>query len=159
YREPIQARNFGHPSTTFGYMRRAGEVAQNIYRGNHTGKQRGIPVWDWVFKGEFKVPIDLYGKSIYDIGQILAASVPNFVFAVRPFEFRSTIFYGKPFWEYAYSYEVKRGPTLTAEEEAAVKRYQSFIDNARGIQGLDDVEDKIEEMLGQTRAQPGGGGI
>lgn len=159
YREPIQARNFGHPSTTFGYMRRAGEVAQNIYRGNHTGKQRGIPVWDWVFKGEFKVPIDLYGKSIYDIGQILAASVPNFVFAVRPFEFRSTIFYGKPFWEYAYSYEVKRGPTLTAEEEAIIKRYQSFIDNMRKIQGVSIADEEIEGFLRQEVAPPGGGGM
>jgi intein/homing endonuclease len=41
-----------------------------------------------------------YMKSIWDLFQVCAALLPNYVVAVRPFEDRSTVFYGKPHWLY-----------------------------------------------------------
>ena len=41
-----------------------------------------------------------YMKSVWDIFQTCARILPNYIVAVRPFEDRSTVFYGKPHWLY-----------------------------------------------------------
>ena len=41
-----------------------------------------------------------YMKSVWDLFMICAALLPNYIVAVRPFEHRSTVFYGKPHWMY-----------------------------------------------------------
>jgi hypothetical protein len=41
-----------------------------------------------------------YMRSIWDMFQLCARLLPNYIVAVRPFEDRSTIFYGKPHWLY-----------------------------------------------------------
>ena len=41
-----------------------------------------------------------YMKSVWDIFQVCARILPNYIVAVRPFEDRSTVFYGKPHWLY-----------------------------------------------------------
>lgn len=41
-----------------------------------------------------------YMKSVWDLFQVCAALLPNYIVAVRPFEDRSTVFYGKPHWMY-----------------------------------------------------------
>lgn len=39
-------------------------------------------------------------KSVWDLFRVCAALLPDYIVAVRPFEDRSTIFYGKPHWLY-----------------------------------------------------------
>ena len=41
-----------------------------------------------------------YMKSVWDLFQVCARLLPNYIVAIRPFEDRSTIFYGKPHWLY-----------------------------------------------------------
>jgi len=41
-----------------------------------------------------------YMRSVWDMFQICAKLLPNYIVAIRPFEERSTIFYGKPHWLY-----------------------------------------------------------
>jgi hypothetical protein len=41
-----------------------------------------------------------YMKSIWDLFEVCAGLLPNYIVAVRPFEDRSTVFYGKPHWLY-----------------------------------------------------------
>ena len=41
-----------------------------------------------------------YMKTVWDIFQTCARLLPNYIVAVRPFEDRSTVFYGKPHWLY-----------------------------------------------------------
>ena len=41
-----------------------------------------------------------YMKSVWEMFQTCARLLPNYIVAVRPFEDRSTIFYGKPHWLY-----------------------------------------------------------
>ena len=41
-----------------------------------------------------------YMRSVWDMFQLCARLLPNYIVAVRPFEDRSTIFYGKPHWLY-----------------------------------------------------------
>jgi len=41
-----------------------------------------------------------YMRSVWDLFQTCAKLLPNYIVAVRPFEDRSTVFYGKPHWLY-----------------------------------------------------------
>ena len=41
-----------------------------------------------------------YMRSVWDLFQTCARLLPNYIVSVRPFEDRSTIFYGKPHWLY-----------------------------------------------------------
>ena len=41
-----------------------------------------------------------YMRSVWDLFKVCARLLPNYIVAVRPFEDRSTIFYGKPHWLY-----------------------------------------------------------
>ncbi len=41
-----------------------------------------------------------YMKSVWDMFKVCAQLLPNYIVAVRPFEDRSTVFYGKPHWLY-----------------------------------------------------------
>ena len=47
----------------------------------------------------------IFDKSVWDVAQIMAASVPDFITAVHPFGFRSTLFYGKPYYDLIYDYD------------------------------------------------------
>jgi hypothetical protein len=41
-----------------------------------------------------------YMRTVWDLFQTCAKLLPNYIVAVRPFEDRSTVFYGKPHWLY-----------------------------------------------------------
>lgn len=41
-----------------------------------------------------------YMRSVWDMFQLCARLLPNYIVAIRPFEDRSTVFYGKPHWLY-----------------------------------------------------------
>jgi len=41
-----------------------------------------------------------YMRSVWDLFQTCARLLPNYIVAIRPFEDRSTVFYGKPHWLY-----------------------------------------------------------
>jgi len=41
-----------------------------------------------------------YMKTVWDMFQLCARLLPNYICAIRPFEDRSTVFYGKPHWLY-----------------------------------------------------------
>jgi hypothetical protein len=125
----FQGRSSNHPVLHFGdpilgswFMHRGLELGQNIYPGNGSG----VREWQngWAFSGgssdELNIDLILGGKSIWDVGQVLAAAIPNYVCAVRPFEFRSTLFYGKPYWDVAYEYE------LTPMHQMSQRKYEEI---------------------------------
>lgn len=65
----------------------------------------GIIPWPDGDEPDIKAPI--FGKTIWDLAQTFALVVPDYVCAVLPFESRSTLFYGKPYWPYYYRYKLK----------------------------------------------------
>lgn len=75
----------------------AGRVLGGIYREIGVGideASRSGPFDEVSFRAQ------TYMKSIWDIFKVCAALLPNYIVAVRPFEHRSTVFYGKPHWLY-----------------------------------------------------------
>lgn len=83
-----------------------------------------------------------YMKSVWDLFQVCAALLPNYIVAVRPFEDRSTVFYGKPHWLYTSGLipitagvgekdgPKREGPdaALAAQLNAALQKANSFSD-------------------------------
>ena len=58
-----------------------------------------------------------YMRSVWDMFQLCAKLLPNYIVAVRPFEDRSTVFYGKPHWLYTSGvYPISTG--FPSEEKA-----------------------------------------
>jgi endonuclease YncB( thermonuclease family) len=107
-----------------------GEVSQNIYsyNGAETYSQ-------WLWKSEegeseefagfmpelkasaaSKVEIRLYGKTTWDIAHDLSYALPDYITAVHSFGHRSTLFFGKPYYEVAYAYDLQYEKDLNTGE-------------------------------------------
>lgn len=70
-----------------------------------------------------------YMRSVWDIFQTCAKMLPNYIVAVRPFEDRSTVFYGKPHWLYTSGVV----PVTTGYSVAQDPDSNSPIPQARGV--------------------------
>lgn len=95
-----------------------GEAAQNIYSANglQTFSQwifqdgTSIPMkWDGFipkFQGgdEDNILLTLYNQTTWDVASNISYCYPDYIVAVHPFETRSTLFFGKPYWNMAYRY-------------------------------------------------------
>jgi endonuclease YncB( thermonuclease family) len=122
---PLGIMHFGTPGATppgniSWFNHEYGEAAQNIYSSNGLNTfseyiyQDGSnvpysidgPVWEWGTTGdEDNVIVPFYNNTTWDIAQTIAYCSPDYIAAVHPFELRSTLFFGKPYWEMAYQYD------------------------------------------------------
>ena len=108
-----------------------GEAAQNIYSSNGTptfnqwthpdGSDRkiidGWNTWNnmmstnitrWFQPGdEDNIIVKFYNNTTWDIIQTLTYCSLDYIAAVHPFETRSTLFFGKPYWKMAYGYGIQ----------------------------------------------------
>jgi endonuclease YncB( thermonuclease family) len=122
---PLGIMHFGTPGATppgniTWYNHDYGEAAQNIYSSNGLNTfgeylyQDGSdipfnmdgPIWKWGSEGdEANIIVPFYNNTTWDIAQTIAYCSPDYIAAVHPFELRSTLFFGKPYWEMAYQYD------------------------------------------------------
>jgi hypothetical protein len=79
-----------------------------------------------------------YMRSVWDMFQLCARLLPNYIVAIRPFEDRSTVFYGKPHW--LYTSGVVPISTGFVSEESAVKAGQKY----NGPQRINKDTDLVE---------------
>lgn len=123
-----------------------GEAAQNIYssNGQNTFSQwiytsdseehaAGESIgWGWSDNGwtpvwpegdEMDIEIQLYNQTIWKVAQTFAYCSPDYIAAVHPFELRSTLFFGKPYYKLAYRYDSQW--TWNAEEDVWERKITS----------------------------------
>ena len=87
-----------------------------------------------------------YMRSIWDMFQMCARLLPNYIVAVRPFEDRSTIFYGKPHWLYTSGvFPVSTG--FPNEENARI--------NGINTPGYINPDDTLNEILSSVNKNTG----
>lgn len=109
-----------------------GESVMNVYSQNGKGTYSQMqtqyeddtkelaaymPRWSNLFSGNFgewkssydedNILLDIYGMTVWDIVQTFAYCSSDYIASVVPFEYRSTLFFGKPHWPYAYQYVSK----------------------------------------------------
>ena len=106
-----------------------GEVAQNIYSQNGMGsfsqwkneKDESLNLWSVITNyGEYgdtgffdllqpgdedNIIVKFYNNTVWDIFQTFAYCSSDYIAAVMPYEMRSTVFFGKPYWPVAYKYD------------------------------------------------------
>ena len=75
----------------------SGRGGSNIFNamGITSGMDDDLPGLD-----EVSFRAQTYMRSVWDLFQTCARLLPNYIVAIRPFEDRSTVFYGKPHWLY-----------------------------------------------------------
>ena len=69
---------------------------------------------------EPNMQIILFRKTVWDVGLTLAHGVPDYVFAVHPHQFRSTAFFGLPYWPVRYGFTLDENYRL-------VERYRPLM--------------------------------
>lgn len=107
-----------------------GEVMQNIYEGEGRmpwqGESENPNSVDTILKySDYSAPvftIELKDKSAWDIFNICSAASVEFITAITTFGLRSTIFFGRPHYYYAYDYAISDTGTITEKR----KPYQQF---------------------------------
>ena len=121
---PFGIRHFGDPA--FRDIFAQGEPAQNLYE--ITNKSDSIFSDDLdkkVYFGDGALDLDdklngwsgwndhndlpyisfkPYGRTVWDIMHICKSIAPDYMTGIAPFQFRSTVFLGKPHYYYAYKY-------------------------------------------------------
>lgn len=115
-----------------------GEVMQNIYEGEGRMPWQDNPApgslaecSSDILAPEFTV--DLNNKSVWDVLNICASSSLEFITAVSTFGLRSTIFFGRPHYYYAYDY-AKTDTGLIVEKRKPYQQYH-IIDSYSDIIG------------------------
>lgn len=91
-----------------------------------------------------------YMKSVWDLFKVCANLLPNYIVAVRPFEDRSTVFYGKPHWLYT-SGVVPLTTGIPEEyelpEEGPQEELENLINKAtQSANPIKDFEDQFEQL-------------
>ena len=79
-----------------------------------------------------------YMRSVWDMFQMCARLLPNYIVAVRPFEERSTIFYGKPHWLYT-SGVMPISTGFPSDEQAKI--------NNVSVPGYIGTDDELSKLL------------
>lgn len=123
-----------------------GGVARLTSAGNPLGHLVGLSAYtpddDLAGFDEVSFRAQTYMKSVWDLFEVCAALLPNYIIAVRPFEDRSTLFYGKPHWLYTsgvvpVTLGVPKNQNVRPMIEEADKALQEIINRARGLTSND----------------------
>ena len=102
---------------------RSGEPTQNIFEACAKpawGDEKDITM-EYCTDEVPEINFELLGKTVWDVANICRSVTPDFICAVSPFEFRSTLFIGHPRYYYAYAYYLD-GSTVMERR----KPYQQF---------------------------------
>ena len=58
--------------------------------------------------GQKEFSTELFGKTVWDLCVMSAQVAPDYICSVVPFGFRSSLFYGKPYYPYCYDYKMSQ---------------------------------------------------
>jgi hypothetical protein len=131
-----------NPKNWFGASRKIGEVNMNVYNTNGLTHKEEDTWWNNIRNtlgfgdsDEDNININLFDKTFWDIVNICAAIGDDFIAAVHPFDFRSTIFMGKPYFPLHYGYQVALGQVVGTKVKVfrqlhSYDSYTNIINNA-----------------------------
>lgn len=107
------------------------DLYKNIYHANSvdgndpTGFGRVLA--NVGFEGEANLQMYLYGKSVWDVSQVLAQAVPGYIAYIHDHGLHSTFFYGRPPWIVKYAYvKIGDNPNNPGSYKEAVKPFQQI---------------------------------
>ena len=113
---PYGLYHFGSPDLKS--IHKSGEICQNIF------DSWALPIWGDYEEADKQAPeinIQMFQKTVWDVANICKSVMPDFICAVAPFSFRSTLFIGDPRFYYAYDYDNASGALIEKR-----KPYQQY---------------------------------
>lgn len=121
-RSPYGIYHFGNPD--YKELFSKGEPTQNIF------ESCAKPAWgsdnsataSYGLDAAPQITFDTFQKTVWDVTNICRSTTPDFICAVAPFDYRSTLFMGHPRYYYAYSYADNDGMGIQEKR----KPYQQF---------------------------------
>ncbi|HJS83584.1 MAG TPA: hypothetical protein VJ742_12195 [Nitrososphaera sp.] len=108
-----------------------------------------------------------YMKTVWDLFLLCAALLPNYIVAVRPFEGRSTLFYGKPHWTYTSGViPVTTGiapgnePEVIKPDEVYNELYKKLEEESANDPGEEDFYRRVNQLsFADPTSTTAGGGV
>ena len=73
------------------------------------------------------ITFEVLNKTVWDIANICRSTTPDYICAVAPFNFRSTLFMGAPRYYYAYDYSIENG--VVQEKRKPFQQYHLYTSN------------------------------
>lgn len=119
--DALLSPDFGGLTDEYKYY---GEAGLNIYTGSNInsmsqwvytdGPRAGQPIgWHW-WDGTIRPPGDapnievyLFDQTPWDVVNLYASACTDYIAAVHPFEYRSTLYFGRPWWRMTYGYRYR----------------------------------------------------
>lgn len=124
--KPYKATNFLELTNKIGDGKHENplnfEIAQNTYTVRNPDNLNEVNT-------DSVVEFNLYGKSPWDLMQLLAMSTPGYICETHPFGIdRSTIFFGHPSYDLAYDYGFQGTPTQPVPKMFDLKAQEAYED-------------------------------
>ena len=112
-------------SREFTEIFEAGEICQNIFEGPTGDELLSFNSLEDIDDVNAKqLSFSVFGKTIWECLHICRSICPDYITSVAPFGFRSTIFFGKPHYYYAYDYYDNKGSIL--EKRKPFQQYHIY---------------------------------
>ena len=104
---------------------------------------------------EISMQLYTYQRTVWDLLKDCAMLLPNYIVAVRPWEHRSTLFYGKPYWLYTSGvWPLTSGTNVTPGLRTDINDFLEALEVARVEEGkFTETIDKYKQGAG-TVEQP-----
>jgi hypothetical protein len=142
---PFGIRHFGYPGNTKDRLLTnwglgGGECGYSIYTADDSDEVNPDPgAWqipkgfdEWLFsvaslknvRGSRRFSTYLFNKTPWDIIKLCEYIAPDFITAVHPFELRSTLFYGKPYYQITYGYDYGKLENGVIPQNDSIENYK-----------------------------------
>ena len=143
---PYGIRHFGNPD--YREIFRQGEPAQNLYEiTNKSNDLISEDIENNVYFGDGALDLDdklngiigiddhselpyisfkPFGKTVWDIMHICQSINPSYITSIADFQFRSTIFLGKPHFYYAYKYVIAEDGKTYYEKRKPFRQWHFY---------------------------------
>ena len=153
---PYGIHSFGDPN--FQDIFPEGEVVQNLYEVSSYPNldQDGMDLY--AYEKENNPPyisFESRGKTMWDIIHICQSVAPDYITGVTDFGFRSTIFFGKPHYYYAYDYKYDNELDTFIEKRKPYQQYHIYFSDsdiiANNIQATNKYINTVATGLYQDR--------
>jgi hypothetical protein len=121
------------------------EMGENIYPATFKEAFTEGPTWNpfnWFANtpDEANICVDSYDRTVWDMIQTCALAMPNYIAAVVPVGFRSTLFYGMPHWGVVYDWDIT-APNKKKLGDADVRRKRKPFQQWHTYNSLTDIID------------------
>src|SRR3990170_4599949 len=131
-----------------------GEIGENIYSPADVArlaKKEDTPTQeDFLRSGGHKLNMFIFNKNPWDVMTLCMQTSPNFYLQVRPFEYRSTLFFGEGYYDFRYAYHRVSSKDIQNNKEHNINVTQTSTSQV-GVKDIQRIKDLTRTILNSLR--------